>query len=66
MKFCPEGIYFKILSTEHNHRMFVNLGLKKHLPKKLWSTSCFLLQGIYTVVDVIACVRQMFTAWSST
>lgn len=34
MKFCHMGVYFKILSTELNHIMFVNIGLKKNLPKE--------------------------------
>lgn len=33
-KFFHTGVYFKILSPELNYIMFVNTGLKKHLPQK--------------------------------
>lgn len=63
-KFCNTEVCFKILSTELNHIMFVNTGLKKHLAKETLEyklLSYCLLQGSYMVVDATAYVRQMFT-----
>lgn len=67
MKFCHTRNYFKILNVELNHRMFVNLGLTKHLSKetlehKLLSAS----RQLYKCGCNCLCETDVYREWSRT